>query len=308
MSGRVAAGVLAGLFLAGGCHRDEPVAMDTVASDAWLDHPAVRAVTFHPRRETTRPAPAGVEALTIPLADGVTLGARFHAAGAASPTVLLFHGNGEIAADYDNVGRCYTAMDLNLLVVDYRGYGRSTGEPTVSTLLDDAVAAYIHVRGWLREAGYAAPVIVMGRSLGSAAAIEIAARLPSDVDGLVVESGFAHLTPLLERLGATVPPRAAGGPDPAGHLRKIRLYEGPTLIIHGERDEIIPVGDARALHAASASPRKRLLTVPGAGHNTLFTVGFDAYMRALADFAAPLRTGGGDGVEQIRTSGGDEAQ
>ncbi len=283
--------------LAAGCRQEEAVVSTSGpgSSEAWLDHPAVRAVAFHPRRDEARPAAvtSDVCLLTVPVADGVTVGGRFHLAGTNFPTILLFHGNGEIASDYDDMARCYAGLRLNLLVADYRGYGRSTGAPTVSTLLTDAVATYRYSLDWLHRAGYTAPVIVMGRSLGSAAALEVASRFP-ELPGLIIESGFAYLVPLLERLGAVVPPRAEAALDPARHVQKIRSYEGPTLIIHGERDQIIPIGDARALYAASASEQKRLVTIPDGGHNTLLTVGFDAYMRAIADFTAPLRPAGAE--------------
>jgi pimeloyl-ACP methyl ester carboxylesterase len=90
---------------------------------------------------------------------------------------------------------------LNFIVADYRGYGISTGNPTVSSMLSDAYIIFDHICSILDDKGYTGPVWIMGRSLGSAPAIEIAANRQERVAGLIVESGFAGVEDLLRRLG-----------------------------------------------------------------------------------------------------------
>jgi len=127
---------------------------------------------FHPRADFS--APDAERDVRLPGADGVTLGGRLHVAAPTAPLILFFHGNGEIAADYDDIGPLYARLGLSFLVVDYRGYGRSEGVPTISNLLADARAVWdalpnvIAPRGLAPERTY-----VMGRSLGSASALEI---------------------------------------------------------------------------------------------------------------------------------------
>ena len=125
----------------------------------------------------------------------------------------------------------------------------------------------------------------MGRSLGSAAAIEIASGA-SEIAGLILDSGFAYTFPLIQRLGG---PRldADEDSDGFGNLAKIARVTVPTLIIHGQRDRIIPVGDARALYDQSGAPQKQLLTVPGAGHNDLLAVDPAGYFGAIRSFVSP---------------------
>lgn len=253
-----------------------------------LDRPEILARLFHPRRES-RPPPEGAEDLLVPVADGFELGARFHSSEARNPTLLFFHGNGEVAADYDDLGPLFTGAGWNFFALDYRGYGRSSGRPTATALLCDARAAFPWVRGWLAARGCSGPVAVFGRSLGSVPALEIASGVGfSEVAGLVIESGFARLLPLLEVLGADA--SRLGVTEEMGfrNLEKIRRYGGPTLIIHGERDVLIPPAEGRALFEASTAEDKRLLLIPRADHNSLFVHGPEAYFGAVADLARKL--------------------
>ncbi len=249
-----------------------------------LDRPEILGRLFHPRPEWPTPElePAGRN-LLIPTAEGPALGARFHVASSSGPSILFFHGNGEIVADYDDLGRICNRMGVNFLAVDYRGYGRSTGSPTVAAMMRDCHTALAFAETWLRDNGCKGPLLVMGRSLGSASAIELAAMHPDALRGLVVESGFAMLTPVLARLGVDTTglglPEDAG-PDNAGAMR---LVGAPTLVIHAEQDEIIPFAHGRALFEACAAPRKRFLPVPGAGHNDIMVRSLHKYLAAIAE-------------------------
>jgi pimeloyl-ACP methyl ester carboxylesterase len=260
--------------------------------DAWMDHPNILSVAFHPRREQLSPA-LGFERLDIPVAPGVAVGGRFYAAGFHVPTILFFHGNGEIVADYHEIASVYLARKLNFMPVDYRGYGLSTGKPTLTSLPADARAVYAFTRGWLKARGYVGRFIVMGRSLGSASALELASAYGQEVDGLVIDSGFAYLVPLLTRLGAPVPARAGGDDLAERSLAKMRAFRGATLILHGTRDFIIPIGDAEALYAACPGPVKELVRVEGAGHNDLLALGFSQYFTAIERLAQGAGKRGG---------------
>lgn len=249
-----------------------------------LDRPWVLGTLFHPRPEQRSAAgAAGAVELAIPVGEGVSLGARHHPAGPDSPTVLFFHGNGEIVADYDNIGPVYRRLGLGFLPVDYRGYGRSSGHPTVSAMVADAHRVLEFASNHLTRSGNSGPLIVMGRSLGSASAIELAAAHPDRVAGLIVESGFAFAGPLLALLGAD--PQALGFSEERtfDHIRKMGGWTGPLLVIHAEFDRIIPFEDGRALYDASPSPRKRLLMIPEADHN-------DVMLRAPQDYFGAIRT------------------
>ena len=247
-----------------------------------MDSAEVLGIVFHPRPEIPSTSENAFETLDIPVADGVTVGARFYAVGPNQPTILFFHGNGEIVADYDDIAPLYRAMGVNFLPVDYRGYGRSSGTPTISAMLADARTVFDFVGEWLSARSYRPTIIVMGRSLGSASALEIAAAYPSKTAGLIIDSGFADVMGLLVRLGAPRPARVAAD-TVMRQEDKMATYHGPTLIIHGTDDLIIPVADADALFHACPSPVKRLLKIEQAGHNNLMAVGMKAYLQAVAE-------------------------
>ena len=137
--------------------------------------------------------------------------------------------------------------------------------------------------------GYSGPLVVMGRSLGSASALELAAAYPDQVAALIVESGFAYAGPLLQLLGVNL--ATIGFKETAGfrNIDKIRAYSGPTLIIHAEHDHIIPMSDGQALYDAAASVDKTLLKIPHANHNDILLQGFAAYMAAIQTLAGHLR-------------------
>ena len=250
-----------------------------------LDDPRILSVLFHPRpaRADSSHFP-GARDGSVDVGDGVVIGWRLFPAGdSTAPALLCFHGNGELAADYDGVAGLYTERGISLLVADYRGYGWSTGQPTVTTMLRDARAVADAFPGLLAEAGLEPRgLFVMGRSLGSPCAIDVAAHDESRWDGLIIESGFAHTFALMARMGLRIPGRE-GQNDGVNSLDKIARLSLPTLIIHGKLDVLIPPGEGKALHEACGSSDKRLLLIPLAGHNSVLAYGRKAYMQAIAD-------------------------
>jgi alpha-beta hydrolase superfamily lysophospholipase len=137
---------------------------------AALDVPDVLMRLFHPRPESPTESSTSARELLIPAAPGVVLGARWYSADKEAPTLLFFHGNGEIVADYEELGPIYVRMGFNFFPVDYRGYGRSSGSPTVSSMMEDCRKIFAFAQEWLQKEGYTGPLVVMGRSLGSASA------------------------------------------------------------------------------------------------------------------------------------------
>jgi pimeloyl-ACP methyl ester carboxylesterase len=258
-----------------------------------LDRPEVLGCVFHPRQEWGAGAasPGGRDVL-VPVGGEVEIGGRFHMAQGTAANILFFHGNGEIVADYDDIAVLYNQLELNFLPVDYRGYGRSTGVPTVTAMMRDAHLIHAFVRTWLKENGFSGPLLVMGRSLGSASALEIAANYGEEIDGLIVESGFAYALPLLKLLGVRVRAMDLKEEDGFGNLEKIGAYEGPTLIIHAEYDHIIPFADGEALWEASPAPDKKLLQIPGANHNDIFIHGITEYFDSIKSLAEKVGKGG----------------
>ncbi|MDA0991449.1 MAG: alpha/beta fold hydrolase [Verrucomicrobia bacterium] len=248
-----------------------------------MNAPDVLAVVFHPRRESQ--PPDAKHDVTLSMPDGVKLGGQLHRAGTTSPLVLFFHGNGEIASDYADIAPVYNRIGLSFLAMDYRGYGRSGGTPTVTNLVSDARAVWEGLPDLLKQQKiYPSRVYIMGRSLGSASALEIAALAGTGIAGLIIESGFAFGAALVARLGGPTLIKKDDGRVGLNHIGKIESITVPTLIIHGEKDFLIPVADGQALHDHAGASEKRLLIVPGAGHNDLLWVGQKPYFQAIRDF------------------------
>ncbi len=255
-----------------------------------LDRPEILWVLFHLRRDYGVVPPAGMHLVSVdglPPEQSVAIGGRLYPAADNSPAILYFHGNGEIAADYDGIAPLYTRLGITLLVVDYRGYGRSDGAPTASALLADAVLVFDAVGRIFEENGLApAQLYVMGRSLGSAAAIEAALHAGERLAGLIVESGFADTFALLARVGGRI--QGLDGLDEErdgfGNPAKMSRITTRTLVIHGQNDVLIPASDGRELYRRCAALDKRLLLIPGAGHNDLMMVGMAQYFEAIRAF------------------------
>ena len=131
----------------------------------------------------------------------------------------------------------------------------------------------------------------MGRSLGSASALELASRYEDRIAALIIESGFARTGPLLQLLGVNL--RAMGFAEDSGieNVRKIRAFHKATLIIHAEKDHIIPFSDGRELYEASGARDKRLLMIPGANHNDIFFRGMGEYLKAVKTLAEGIVRG-----------------
>ena len=197
------------------------------------------------------------------------------------PERLFFHGNGEIVADYNDLAPMYNEMGINFLAADYRGYGRSNGKPTITAMMRDCHIIFDYVKTWLIQHNYPGPFILMGRSVGSASVLELAAHYENQVDGLIVESGFAYASPLLRLLGIDL--QAIGFTEEKGfrNIDKISRFEKPTLIIHAEFDHIISFSEGQALYDACSSNDKILLKIPAANHNDIFMRGMPAYMAAI---------------------------
>lgn len=251
-----------------------------------LDRPEILRALFHPRAEYGGAAKAsGARNVLIPVDEDTVVGGRFHVAHPAGPNILFFHGNGEIAADYDEMGPLYNRLGLNFLAVDYRGYGRSTGSPTITAMMRDCHRIFDFSLKWLKDQRYTGPLIVMGRSLGSASALELASRCKERLAGLIVESGFAYTGPLLRLLGVNPEPIGFKEEEGLGNLEKIKTWDKPALIIHAQFDHIIPFAEGEALYHACPSPDKTLLKIPGANHNDIFVRGFNEYMGAVKELA-----------------------
>ncbi len=254
------------------------------AAYAKMDSTDALRYIFHPLGCAKTPAPEGSKNIDIEVEPGIKIGGRFWIADRSAPNILFFHGNGEIVPDYDDIGPMYNQQQLNFFIVDFRGYGWSNGVPTVTTMMQDSATIYDKVREWFAEHDFSGPLFVMGRSLGSASAIEVAAIHNDEIKGLIIESGFAETLPLAQTLGFDVERSGLSEEDGFGNLRKIEKVTKPTFIFHGQLDQLIPLYHAQKLHANCGARSKELQIIPGAEHNTMIAVGGVPYFEAIGTF------------------------
>jgi hypothetical protein len=251
-----------------------------------FDIPEITMYLFHPRPEWRMTGMGQTsESLLIPVERDMVIGARFYLSSEKSPNILFFHGNGEIVADYEEIAMLFVQRGINFLPVDYRGYGLSTGRPTVTAMMRDAHAIFDYSCKWLEERQFTGPLLVMGRSLGSAPALELSSHYAHLIDGLIIESGFAHISPLLRLIG--VNPEQYGLSEEKGprNLDKIRQWKKPLLVIHAEYDQIISYAEGLALFEASPVKDKTMLRIPNATHNDIFFQGMNDYLQAIEELA-----------------------
>ncbi len=254
-----------------------------------FDRPEILRFLFHPRpEEFISPPGENAKDFTIPVEDGHFIGARLHGSNKAAPVILFFHGNGEIVSDYNEFGPVYSNLGINFLPVDYRGYGRSTGSPTVTGMMRDCHTIFDYFRKWLHTHAYTGPLIVMGRSLGSASALELAESYQNEIDGLIIESGFAYFSPLLQLLGVNIHAMGIREQDGLRNIDKVQKFYKPVRFIHAENDHIIPFSDAQALFDACPASDKKLLKIPGADHNSIFYYGMNDYMGTVKGLVQTL--------------------
>jgi fermentation-respiration switch protein FrsA (DUF1100 family) len=251
-----------------------------------FDKEEITQFLFNPRPDNSFSSNGII--LQIPVDENVKVGALLHHAGEKYPFILFFHGNGEIASDYNDLAPLFTRKNINFMVVDYRGYGTSTGKPSASSMIHDAHKIFAYTKKLKEEKKYTGNLIVMGRSLGSASALELGSNYGDEIDALIIESGFANIIPLLKLLGINTDAISLKEDKAFMHSKKITTCLMPTLIIHAEKDHIIPYSDGKILYEKSASKNKKMLTIPRADHNTIFMYGMDDYMNAVGKLIKSL--------------------
>ena len=240
-----------------------------------LDHPTLSQRYFFPRR-VMPPSIFWVDckeanlacAYVAPHHDGLTL--------------VHFHGNGEVVADFfPDLAADLTALGVNVLFAEYRGYGASSGEPGMARILEDVPK--------IVKALAISPnrLVSFGRSLGSLCATELVHRFP-DSAGLILESGIADP---LERILLRVRPEELGASaaELADEVRarldpqpKLNAYRGPVLVLHAENDSMVDC--SHAVRNAGYAKHATLQLLPAGDHNSIFDENREAYLAAITKF------------------------
>ena len=196
----------------------------------------------------------------------------------SGPVVLFLHGNaGNIAWRAPLLGDFVRGTGARTLMPGYSGYGGNEGTPSEDEAVADGLAAYDHLRAGGVPAGR---IVLYGESIGGAVAAAVAAR--RECAGVVLQSTFSSTSSMALRMYPWLPLAAllvrGSFPTAEGILES----RAPALVVHGDRDSIVPYSEGKRLHRLAA-PRADFLCVEGADHNDLFDVGGEAYLRDLGE-------------------------
>jgi uncharacterized protein len=227
----------------------------------------------------TLPADAGLPEVVervLETPDGEKINSWYGRAKPGQPTLLYFHGNGGALEIRSERMRKYLNRGRGMLMMAYRGYSGSTGSPSEAANVADAKLAYDTL---IKDGIRPEDILIYGESIGTGVAIQVAAAKPAR--GLILDSPF---TSLLERAQLSYPwlPVSLLLKDRYMSRDYIRDVHMPVFILHGEADEIVPVAMGRALFALANQPKK-IVTLPGAGHNDHYLFGSFEAINAWID-------------------------
>ena len=222
---------------------------------------------------------------SIEVEEGIRINCGFWVSGKEDPSILYFHGNGETVGTYDWIAPFYNQRRMNLFVADYRGYGSSNGKPTISNMISDAHTIFKGFREVIEKEGFRNSLFLMGRSLGSMPAIELAFNYQDEIRGLIIESGTANnFRRLWNYLETTEKEAVLSEESLFLNKVKIRQVHKPTLIIHGEYDQIVSIKEGEELYRNSGAQDKRILIIPGADHNDVMIAKQSLYFDTIDEF------------------------
>ena len=239
---------------------------------------------YFPERDFVEtPADVGLayEDVTFSTSDGLRLHGWFVRAQ-SDTTIVWFHGNaGNISHRVDNLLLLYQHLEANIFIFDYRGYGNSQGKPSEEGTYRDGEAAIEYVLR--RDVSEHRKLVLFGRSVGSAVAVELATR--NDVHALILESPFTSIKAMGRATYPFLPINVLILAINARYdsLSKIGRVNSPVMVLHGNRDEIVPMEQGWELYNAANEPKK-FYTIEGAGHNDTYAKGGTPYFQALKRF------------------------
>jgi len=251
-----------------------------------IPHALERMFVYYPFRQVEgSPGDLGLayRDITLVTEDNLKLHGWFVPRDGARVTLLIFHGNaGNIGHRLPWIEMLHR-LGVHVFIFDYRGFGKSEGKPFEEGLYRDARAAY---RWWQSEREpLGEKLILVGESLGGSVAVHLAARAP--VAGLILQSTFTSARDMAKTMfpiGLLLPLTGLKF-DSRADIARVTC---PKLVIHGDRDEIVPFRFGKALYEAAPSP-KSFYAVPGAGHNDLLWAAGPEYGRQLQSFISAIQ-------------------
>jgi uncharacterized protein len=241
----------------------------------YLANRAVYCPQKYPKGNWNLQAELGASDVWLNTVDGVRLHSWWVPSPGSQLVTLFLHGNAGNVTNRAAHIREITAAGSSVLVLDYRGYGKSGGSPSEKGLYEDAETAFIHLLGQ----GYRAQQIILhGESLGAAVAVDLAYRRPCAA--LVLEAPFTSASDVAATVLPILGPALVRSYD---SVSKIRWNTRPKLFVQGDQDDVVPLRLGEALFEAAQGP-KTFWVVPGANHNDILEKAGPEYRQRLRSF------------------------
>ncbi|NQV15186.1 alpha/beta hydrolase [bacterium] len=248
----------------------------------------INQAAFHPQPGSIidlTELPSPIEQHFLKTSDSVEISTFYLPRINADKTILFFHGNAGNASQRLPIAKELWEMNSNVLVVDYRGYGLSAGEPSEAGLFIDARAALSFL---IKEQKIPIKnIYVLGRSLGSAVAIDLAQD--QNFAGIILVSPLSSGKEVAEKAGLGVSAVMIG--NPFNSMEKLKHLHSPMLILHGDQDQVLPIEMGLALKDASQVPT-RFVTIHGAGHNNIIQIDPGSFYKHINTFCSDIMHGG----------------
>lgn len=245
-------------------------------SSSFLDHSIVSGRYFFPRISGFKD-PFWVKCTDAELA------CYYDESFGNAKTIVMFHGNGEVVADYlDLYAPVFSKLGYNFFIAEYRGYGMSSGSPGLVEMLDDVK----YIIGSINRPQE--KLVLFGRSVGSIYALH-AAYLYPNISGLIIESGIADVH---ERILMRLAPYELGVTHAElekevnkyfNHQGKLHKYKGKSLIMHAGMDSLVHCSNGKRLYEWASEPKELRIFRKG-DHNDIFFMNYDEYIECLNKF------------------------
>jgi len=248
----------------------------------WL----VSSMAFYPRH-TPEMRPdlkrMNTTEMFIPSSDNTSLNAFFFPSDNSEEVLLFLHANSGNVYHRMDIVSALRDMGINVLLIDYRGFGLSTGSPSEQGMYEDSIAAFHFIQNQL---GFDSKnIFILGRSIGSAAAIHVASE--RDIAGLILISPLASGRDVMNKIGLWWLSWMMG--SSFDNQSMVKNVTAPTLIVHGNKDRVVKISSGKKLYNAMLMTNKRFVEIEGAGHNNLMYLSEARLWQVVSDFVAETR-------------------
>jgi alpha-beta hydrolase superfamily lysophospholipase len=225
-----------------------------------------------------------VKSLSTKLPDGAEIHCRIFPGIPSEPHILFFPAEYDIETNITSLANGFVNLDITLIAMYYRGWVKNSGKLSISTLPQDAEAFYRVAKDWHNNEQRTGPLVFMGRSIGSAIALDLACRHEDDSLALIMESAFDLTEDFLRNKGIETNEMAIVKKDFFSNRSKISTYRKAVLFLHSHRDQIISPGQIERLVRESRSKATQLQIVPSSCREDIAQKAGDLYFNVIKDF------------------------